>query len=107
MKHLVAGPISIFLPPCFNEFNIFFLGLWLVTQADQKLRIRHIEHFFGFEAYALILTTIKNKSWCQYLHHTLGFCLFGGNALLLFQKCPPISRDKMPLFEMPFFKRAF
>ena len=37
----------------------------------------------------------------------IGFCLFGGNALLPFQKCPPISLDKMALFEMPFFKRAF
>ena len=36
-----------------------------------------------------------------------GFCLFGENALLPFQKCPPISFDKMPSFKMPFFKRAF
>ena len=36
-----------------------------------------------------------------------GFCLFGGNALLPFQKCPSISLDKMPLFKMHFLKRIF
>ena len=36
-----------------------------------------------------------------------GFCLFGGNALLPFQKCPPISLDKMPLFRIPFLKGHF
>ena len=35
---------------------------------------------------------------------TFGFCLFDGNALLPFQKCPPISLDKMPLFKCPFWK---
>ena len=42
-----------------------------------------------------------------YISIFVGFCLFGGNALLPFQKCPPISLDQMPLFEMPFLKRAF
>ena len=35
-----------------------------------------------------------------------GFCLFGRNALLPFQKCPSISLYKMPLFKMPFFKKG-
>ena len=41
------------------------------------------------------------------LCRNLGFCLFGGNVLLPFQKCPPISLDKMPLFKMPFSKGHF
>ena len=37
----------------------------------------------------------------------VGFCLFGENTLVPFQKCPPISLGKMPLFKMPLFARAF
>ena len=34
-----------------------------------------------------------------------GFCLFSGNALLPFQKCPPISLEKCPHLNA-LFKRA-
>ena len=39
--------------------------------------------------------------------YIVGFCLFGGNALLPSQKCPPISFDKIYFFKMPFLKGIF
>ena len=54
----------------------------------------------------LLCTILKVKlSYC--VRCWWGFCLFGGNPLLPFQKCPPISFDKMPLFKMPFLKGHF
>ena len=66
---------------------------------------------FYLESYALYLVsctlyrvhcTLPNVDCTFY-----GFCLFGGNALLPSQKCPPISSDKMPFFKMPFLKGHF
>ena len=52
------------------------------------------------------VTCDKWQVTCDMWHVTCaicGFCLFGGNSLLPFQKSPPISLDKMLLFKMPFF----
>ena len=50
----------------------------------------------------------NSEMYVMYWHAIfLGFCLFGGYALLPFQKCPLISLGKMPLFKIPSFKRAF